>query len=78
MQQMAKISGGKVFPVVDLSEARNAFSKVADEIGKKYSLGYYSSNEKRDGTERKIKVTLKGAPTGAQIRARESYAAPTN
>ena len=78
MRKMAKISGGKVFPVVDLSEARSAFSKVADEIGKKYSLGYYSSNERRDGTERKIKVTLKGAPVGAQIRARESYAAPTN
>lgn len=78
MQKLAKTSGGKVFPVVDLSEARSAFTKVADEIGKKYSLGYYSSNEKRDGSERKIKVVLKGAPTGAQIRARESYTAPTN
>ncbi len=78
MQRLAKTSGGKVFPVVDLSEARNAFTKVADEIGKKYSLGYYPSNEKRDGAGRKIKVTLKGVPAGAQIRAREGYTAPTN
>jgi hypothetical protein len=61
-----------------LHEARNAFTKVADEIGKKYSLGYYPSNEKRDGAGRKIKVTLKGVPAGAQIRAREGYTAPTN
>ncbi|MGI8848767.1 MAG: VWA domain-containing protein [Pyrinomonadaceae bacterium] len=78
MQTLAKTSGGKVFPVADLSEARSAFGKVAEEIGKKYSLGYYSSNEKRDGSARKIKVVLKGVPTGAQIRAREGYTAPIN
>lgn len=78
MQNLAKTSGGKVFPVADLSDARNAFKEVADEIGTKYSLGYYSSNEKRDGTYRKIKIELKGVPAGAQIRAREGYTAPTN
>jgi Ca-activated chloride channel homolog len=78
MQSLAKASGGKVFPVADLTEARLAFKKVADEIGTKYSLGYYSSNEKRDGTYRKIKIELKGVPAGAQIRAREGYTAPQN
>ena len=78
MQDLAKTSGGKVFPVADLSEARGAFKKVADEIGTKYCLGYYPSNEKRDGTYRKIKIELKGVPAGAQIRAREGYTAPTN
>ena len=76
MQALAKISGGKVFPVADFSEARTAFKKVADEIGTKYSLGYYSSNEKRDGTYRTIRVELKGVPAGAKIRAREGYNAP--
>lgn len=76
MEQLAKVSGGKVFPIADLSEARAAFTKVAAEIGTKYSLGYYSSNEKRDGTYRKIKVEVKGLPAGTQIRAREGYTAP--
>jgi Ca-activated chloride channel family protein len=78
MQDLARSSGGRVFPVADLSEARTAFKAVADEIGTKYSLGYYSSNEKRDGTFRQIKIELKGVPTGTQIRAREGYTAPTN
>lgn len=78
MEQLAKVSGGKVFPIGDLSEARLAFKQVADEIGTKYSLGYYSSNEKRDGTYRKIKVEVKGLPIGTQIRAREGYTAPRN
>lgn len=78
MNSMAKNSGGKVFPAADLSEARSAFKKVADEIGTKYSLGYYPSNEKRDGTYRKIKVELKGVPAGATIQSREGYTAPKN
>lgn len=78
MNILAKASGGKVFPVADLSSARNAFKSVADEIGTKYSIGYYSSNGKRDGTYRSIKVDLKGLPPGSQVRAREGYTAPSN
>jgi len=77
MQRLAKSSGGKVFQIADLSGARAAFKEVADEIGTKYSLGYYSSNTKRDGTFRKIKIELKSVPAGSQIRAREGYTAPT-
>jgi len=78
MNTLAKLSGGKLFAVSDLSEARSAFKYVADEIGTKYSLGYYSSNEKRDGTYRRIRVELKGVAPGAVVRAREGYTAPTN
>lgn len=78
MEQLAKASSGRVFPIGDLSEARAAFKKVADEIGTKYSLGYYSTNEERDGTYRRIKVEVKGLPPGVQIRAREGYTAPSN
>ncbi len=77
MNSMAKNSGGKVF-AADLSEAQSAFKKVADEIGTKYSLGYYPSNEKRDGTYRKIKIELKGVANGTTVQAREGYTAPKN
>ena len=78
MQTMANASGGRVLPVADLSEARAAFQKVAQDIGTKYSLGYYPANDKRDGTYRKIKVEIKGIPAGAIVKAREGYTAPTN
>jgi len=77
MGELAKASGGRVFPVADLSEARAAFKNVADEIGTKYTLGYYPTNEKRDGTFRKIKVELKGLPAGTLLRTREGYTAPS-
>lgn len=78
MSAVAKQSGGKIFPAGDLTDARAAFRSVAAEIGTKYSLGYYSSNGKRDGSYRKIRVELRGLPPGAQVRAREGYTAPTN
>lgn len=77
MSDIARASGGRVFPVAELSEARSAFKNVADEIGTKYTLGYYSSNDKKDGTYRKIKVEMKGVPAGTLVRAREGYTAPT-
>ena len=64
--------------MAELSDARNAFKAVAEEIGTKYTLGYYPSNEKRDGAYRKIKVELKGVPAGTVVRAREGYTAPAN
>ena len=76
MNELAKISGGRVFPAGDLSEARNAFKQVAAEIGTRYSLGYYSNNEARDGKYRSIRVDLKGLPAGSVVRARTGYNAP--
>ena len=78
MTDLSKASGGKVFPVDDLNQARNAFRSVADEIGTKYTLGYYPSNDKRDGTYRQIKIEIKGLPPGTLVRSRDGYKAPSN
>lgn len=75
LRELASRSGGKVFPTADLSETRGAFRLIADEIGTKYSLGYYSTNERRDGAFRTIRVELRGAAAGAIVRAREGYVA---
>lgn len=76
MNQLAQGSGGRVFPVGDLNEARSAFKSVAAEIGTKYTIGYYPSNDKKDGTYRKIRVEVVGLPKGTTVRARDGYTAP--
>ena len=78
LAQLAKNSGGKVFPVAELREARQAFAQVAAEIGTQYNLGYYSNNPQRDGAFRKIRVELRNLPAGAQIKAREGYVPAKN
>jgi VWFA-related protein len=76
MDELARSSGGKTFPVTTLRDARAAFARVALEIGTQYSLGYYPTNKTRDGRYRAIRVEIKGVPGSAQIRAREGYYAP--
>lgn len=78
MEQMAKNTAGKLFPAADLNDAKTAFAQVAQEIGTQYSLGYYSNNQRRDGTFRQIRVELRGLPTGAKVQAREGYYAQKN
>ncbi len=76
MNELAKASGGRNFVAATLHDAREAFGKVAAEIGTQYSLGYYPTNKARDGKFRTIKVEVQGIPDKAQVRAREGYYAP--
>lgn len=78
MSEMADTSGGKVFAAADVSDAGRAFARVAEEIGTRYTLGYYSTNDSHDGGYREIKVRLVGLPAGTEVRAREGYTAPKN
>ena len=72
MDQLARDTGGRTFQATDLYAARTAFEEVAAEIGRQYSLGYYSSNKTRDGRFRQIRVDVRGI-AGAQVSAREGY-----
>jgi VWFA-related protein len=76
MNDLARASGGKTFAAASLRDARAAFAQVAAEIGTQYSLGYYSTNKAHDGRFRTIRVEVRGAGQGAQVRAREGYYAP--
>ena len=76
MDLLAKASGGRNFMAATLHDAREAFGKVAAEIGTQYSLGYYPTNKARDGKFRTIKVEIQGVQDKAQVRAREGYYAP--
>lgn len=76
MDLLAKASGGRNFLAATLRDAREAFGKVAAEIGTQYSLGYYPTNKARDGKFRTIKVEVQGVTDKAQVRAREGYYAP--
>jgi Ca-activated chloride channel family protein len=73
MDALAKASGGKNFMADSLQDARAAFSRVANEIGTQYSLGYYPTNKARDGKFRTIRVEVRGLKDKPQVRAREGY-----
>lgn len=61
--------------VVDTNDLGGGLKRIADDLAAYYVLGYYTTNTKWDGTIRKISVRLK--PSGASVRARREYRAPT-
>lgn len=87
LEALAKETGGQVYqPKLtvndDLShdedqavkELDAAFAQLADELRTQYILGFYSSNEARDGRFRKLEVKIKRPGYG--VRARAGYYAP--
>ena len=66
----AEASGGRVFKVSSTTNLDKAFSKIAEELRKTYSLGYYPSEERRPGVSYTLKVRI--FRPGLNIRTRES------
>ncbi|HEX6215817.1 MAG TPA: VWA domain-containing protein [Vicinamibacterales bacterium] len=73
LRTMSDETGG--FAVVNRNDFDTAFQRIVDDNSSYYMLGYYSSNERRDGRFRKIEVRLKNRP-GLVVRARKGYVAP--
>lgn len=73
LQKLAVNSGGRHYEVADIPDAKKAFAHIAEELRQYYWLGYYPTNEQRDGSYRKLRVQVNHAET--VIRAREGYRA---
>ena len=41
-----------------MSDLEYAFAEIARELASQYSIGYYSTDERRDGKFRKVQVKL--------------------
>ncbi|RPJ64244.1 MAG: VWA domain-containing protein [Acidobacteria bacterium] len=73
LRTMAAETGG--FAVTGSPEnVRKAFERVRIENSNYYMLGYYASNDARDGKFRKIEVRVKRP--GLRVEARKGYTAP--
>ena len=71
---LAQDTGGKVFTVSDLSQLSGEYAKIAYELRNTYSLAYYPTNTRRDGTLRSVRIAVKN-PT-YRVRARSNYFVP--
>ncbi len=63
------------FAVVNRNDFATAFQRIVDDNSAYYVMGYYSTNDRRDGRFRKIEVKLNNRP-GLVVRARKGYVAP--
>jgi VWFA-related protein len=72
--KMASETGGRVIDVHNDKTLEKAFDEISEELRSQYVLGYYPTNEKRDGSFRKIQVEVDRPDV--KILARKGYYAP--
>jgi Ca-activated chloride channel family protein len=74
LDHMAELSGGRAFLIDDASELDRVFGNIVEELSNQYLLSYASSNEKRDGSWRRIQVDVTNK--AYRVRHRQGYRAP--
>lgn len=80
LTRLAAVTGGRAYFPSTMEACKQACLDTARELRSQYTLGYYSTNKKRDGTWREIRVDvarLPPVPDGVVVRTREGYLAPS-
>jgi VWFA-related protein len=72
LRTIATETGG--FAAVNRNDFSDAFARIVRENSSYYVLGYYPTNDRRDGRFRRIEVRVKRP--GLQVRSRRGYVAP--
>jgi Ca-activated chloride channel family protein len=77
LSSLSRDTGGRVFFPNSLSELDSVYDRIAEELRTQYSLGYVSSNHRRDGKWRRI-VVRTPEHEEMQIRHKLGYFAPAS
>src|SRR3989344_781955 len=83
LRSFAELTGGEAFFPRFTGEFRSIFQNISNSLRNQYSLGYLSSNAKRDGKFRKVEIKVKkmlpdqkGKMQKLAARHRKGYYAP--
>jgi VWFA-related protein len=73
-RRLADETGGRMISVSSEKHLEEAFDQISEELRSQYTLGYYPSNNTRDGKFRKVRVET--ADHELKVLARRGYYAP--
>ncbi len=78
LEQLAEISGGAAYFPKSLEEVESVCVQIARDIRNQYTLAYYPSNAKKDGTFRSVRIDAKSPRNAGRliVRSRPGYYAP--
>jgi Ca-activated chloride channel homolog len=77
LMQMAEVTGGQAFFPFSTPNLTEIFEKLVTQVRAQYSIGFTSTNTRKDGAWRKLEVRLTGSHLqGLRVRARKGYFAP--
>ena len=72
LESLAASSGGRIFEADTIPNLEAAFSGVAEELRRQYSIGYYASEDGKPGDRKRISIQV-SRPPKAVIRAKSTY-----
>jgi len=76
LNKLAGETGGTAFFPRELSQVHTIAQQISSDLRTQYSIGYYPSNSKRDGTFRQVKVQVNAGARKLVARTRNGYTAP--
>lgn len=78
LTRFAQTTGGLSFFPTVVKDLDRMYDQILKEIASRYSLGYVSANETKDGAWREVKIRLANKPElkNVKIRTRAGYYAP--
>lgn len=76
LNKLAEETGGKAFFPRELSEVHSIAEQISTDLRTQYSIGYYPSNAKKDGSFRAVKVQVTSGSRRLVARTRNGYTAP--
>lgn len=68
LRKMSEETGGKVFTVSNKHPLSEVFTEIQEELRNQYSIGYSSTNSKRDNTFRRIEIKVDNPAYKSQAR----------
>jgi len=71
LQEMAERTGARTYKADSMQNLATAFSNIAEELRRQYSLGYYPKNPAQAGQRRQVRVRV-NQPNLA-VKTRDSY-----
>jgi Ca-activated chloride channel family protein len=75
LQKLCEETGGTAFFTGDILELERAFTRISKELRSTYIITYKPSNDKYDGSKRKIEVKLASNRDGLKVKTRKEYKA---
>jgi Ca-activated chloride channel family protein len=78
LQKLCDETGGTAFFTGDILELERAFMRISNELRSTYIITYKPTNDKYDGSRRKIEVKLANGRGGLKVKTRTEYRAVTD
>src|SRR5712692_2894690 len=77
LHALADKTGGRLYQANDTTQLAGAFTRIAEELRRQYSLGYYPKTDNSEASERRL-IRVKVRQPNLAVKARDSYVKSTS